>query len=312
MAEFKPLIKLRHQICVQKGIKIIKIFDTYQKEKDKDVILGQWQGKKIILRIGEHRPVDFFPDGYQGDYLVIPKIYTINKKLNYEIEQYLDGKLLFDLLQKIKTNHLLAPGWLKPVIKSFWEWQYIGSGLKLKKINCRKKLEQFFNQGSHLIKHPQIAASIINNNKYNFFWAEHYPAKWKFATDNLVALPERKIGFIDLKGVSQRYWGYDLGWIVWPAWFNFNSTEIRLHHQHFKYLKNFFNLVYSLAPSSEKKNKRIFITKCWLVIFERIIGSYRDVALDIAHIKNNLNTKTKKNLFVNFLDQLLILVSSEL
>jgi len=310
MAEFlnKKVIEFRNEVCKKKNIELIKVFDTNEHEPFKDVILGKWQGKKIVLRVGEHRPVVFFKKGYIGKNLIIPQNYFLNIKEKYEIEEYLNGELLSDLFKKPAYNKLFLNNfWLEKLIKAHWEFQKITKNIKLKnKIKKREQIFKYFKIAKRNIINKELISSCeekINNKKYLYFWNTPFPFKWKYSQDNLIATPDKKIGYIDLCGVGKRYWGYDLGWMFWPQWFYFSESNYGKVKEHFKYLVKFFQLVYKYAPEKERKNVKKFNEKCQLVLFERIIGGIYDISANISHTKK-MSSK-KKKLMLKFLNKLL-------
>lgn len=298
-------INLRNKICQKLNIKLIEVFDTNEHEFNKDVILGLWKNKKVVLRVGEIRPANFFPNGYDGKNIKIPKSYLINKKEKFEIEEYLKGKMIYELLMRPKVNKLYHDRILFRLIKAHWEFQRIASEINFyKKYNKKEKVEFFYQKGRRLINNKKLAAEIIQNKRYNYFWTKLCPAKWKFAPDNLILTKKNKIGLIDLAGARQAYWGYDLGWLIWPQWFHFSNSQYKGFDKHLKYLDNFFKVVYRLAPRIEKRDPKFF-EKCWLIIFERLMGSFYDVAEGISHAKKNLNTRKREKLFIKFINGLL-------
>lgn len=233
-------IRLREEIIAKKQIQLVKVFDTNEHEDYKDVVLGKWQNKKIVLRIGERRPINFFRDGYRGKYFVVPRLYLSSCKYNYEIEEYLAGKLFCDLLAKPKYNKIAFDNrWLATLIKAHWEFQVVVKNTRINKIvSSRKKAGKFLKPALAEIKNQnkEKVKFIINSDKYDFFWQKLYPCKWKYSADNLLAMPNKKIGFIDLAGISMRHWGYDLGWLIWPQWFAFSQDDYKQVEKHWQYL----------------------------------------------------------------------------
>ena len=250
----KKIVSLRNKVCKKKNIKILKIFDTNKHEPHKDVVLGEWDKKKIVLRTGEHRPLNFFKKGYVGKNLVIPKPYVINSKLNYEIEEFLEGKQFDNIFPKPKYNKLIIDKeWEEGVIKSFWEFQKIGKRINLKnKINTKEQIEKFYNKAKISLnrKYFDGCDNIIFGEKFSKFWKNPFPSKWKFSPDNLIALGNKKVGFIDLHNVGLRHWGYDLGWQIWPQWFKFSASDYKKANGHFNCIEDFFNVVDEFAPQA--------------------------------------------------------------
>ena len=297
-------INLRNKLCGQKGIKILKVFDTNEHEPNKDVVLGLWKNKKVVLRVGETRPANFLSNGFAGRYIKIPKSYLINRKEKFEIEEFLRGKMIYELSAKPRSDKLYQEKILNLLIKAHWEFQKITKQINFSKKYKKEKLEFFYQKGKKLIDNKKSATEIIQNKRYNYFWTKLYPAKWKFAADNLILAQENKLGLIDLAGVRKAYWGYDLGWLIWLQWFHFSNSQYKEFDKHIKYLDNFFKRVYQLAPRTEKEDPKFF-EKCWLIIFERLMGSFYDVAEGISHAKKNLNTRKREKLFINFINNIL-------
>ena len=58
----------RTKICRRHEMTILDIMDTNKHEPDKDVTLCQLAKKRVILRIGETRVRNFFPQGHGVDH----------------------------------------------------------------------------------------------------------------------------------------------------------------------------------------------------------------------------------------------------
>jgi len=81
------------KICKEKSIKLLKVFDTNEHEPDKDVILGQWKNKKVVLHFS-----DFTQNlGYFRPILDRKNIHT---KINSELE----NKVLPEFRKSPKIN----------------------------------------------------------------------------------------------------------------------------------------------------------------------------------------------------------------
>ena len=150
---------------------------------------------------------------------------------------------------------------------------------------------------------PQRAGKTLNNERVQeFFKDNNYACKWKFSADNLIITPENKLAFIDLNKVGKRFWGYDLGWVFWPAWFSFSLAEFKKTKIHFKYLEEFFRRVDKQKP---KNTKIDVIYNGYLITLERIIGGLYDVVENISHAKKITKSKSKRKAFITFLNELL-------
>lgn len=304
----KQIITKRNSIVKQKNYIIVKIFDTLEKTSgEKDVSLCKTPtGNLVILRIGEIHPKNFFPNGYIGKNLVIPKLYeSHNKDLAYEIEEYLGDTMVSDIDMK---NHLLGKvddKILKKLIVAFWEFQSVASNIKLKKHGGNKIFIEHLKIATPLLKSPETVKKIFTKNKK--FWNELYPSKWKFATDNLLVIPNDKIGFIDNANVGLRYFAYDLGWIIWPRWVEMKTSQFDKIDEHLVYLEKLMKLAKKMKPKHIKIDN--FERKFWLMIFQRLVGAIFDVARNVRHLADwNMGPtgnkkRTEKHLY--FLNSLL-------
>lgn len=308
------VINFRNYLLKQYKIKLLKVFDTNTREFHKDVVMGKWKNKKVVVRVGEHRTKNFFPKGFKGKYFVVPKIYVWNDKENYEIEQFLPGTLFSDLLPKPKYNKLIvSEKWLKIIINAHWEFQNVAKKIKLpEKIDFKDKLIKYHRFAEKLIplKNRQRVRQIVLGRNYKDFWTKAYPSKWKFAPDNLLALPKDKIGFVDLARVGKRHWGYDLGWLFWPQWFHFSKSDFLKVDEHFEHLIKYFNVLLITAPIKERKNQQDFYQKCYLILFERIIGALYDIQAKISHTLKM--SRQQKKQMSNFLVRLLNLTLAKI
>lgn len=297
----------RKTICRKHKLNFIKAFDTNEKEPHKDVFLAEdINGKKVVVRTGEHRSLNFLYNGYKGKYFQIPKLVYLDQEFPYEIEEYLEGKLLYDIARPPKAKKFLDQDLQEKLLKAYFEFQELGPHLHLEKIWKKKeKLGTHFEKSKGLIIEKEKAKEIIYNDDYDEFWQVKYPGKWKFSLDNLILTKDKKIGFIDLPRVGLYYWGHDLGWLFWPMWFGFENNQLKKAKKHAKALQKFFELAYEYAPAHDKMNKEKFYKRCWLIVFERIIGAFFDVAEKIPHAKNIYEDPKRKELFIKFLNDLL-------
>jgi len=306
--------KIKSAILRKYNLKLIKNFDTNEHELDKDVFLAKnKKSEYVVVRIGERRPANFFPNGYNGKHFKIPKLYycnppiktNIDKKHNisfYEIEEYLEGNLIFDICSEEKSAKKPLPdNLLKKILQTYWEF-YIAVSEKALPNNwdVNKKLIKHFEKGKILMRDSEKIKKLINDNM--IFWNKRKPSKWKYSLDNLIMMPDGKIGFIDLFGAGKYFPHYDLGWIIWPMWFNFTSNELLKSKEHIKWIKNNFipNIIKS-APQKNLINKK----QCWLIIFERLVGSYYDVAEKITHVQEKIKDKEWTDLHIKFLNELM-------
>ncbi len=304
----KQLINKRNSVVKEKNYSIVKIFDTIENTSgEKDVSLCKTTtGNLVILRIGEIHPKNFFPNGYVGKNLVIPKLYeSHNKDIIFEIEEYLGNTMVSDVDMK---NHLLGKvddKILKKLIVTFWEFQIVASNIKLKKHGGNKIFIEHLKIAAPLLKSSETVKKIFTKNKN--FWNELYPSKWKFATDNLLMLPNDKIGFIDNANVGLRYFAYDLGWIIWPRWVEMKTSQFDKIDEHLVYLEKLMKLTKKMKPKQVKIDD--FEKKFWLMIFQRLVGAIFDVARNVRHLAywdmgpTGSKRRTEKHLY--FLNSLL-------
>lgn len=279
----KNLSEVRAVLSRQKKLQIVEVFDTIDKTSgEKDVSLCQTKdGNKVILRIGEIRPLVFFPEGFRGKHFVVPKVYERQEsKIPYEIVEYLKGDLVIDIDKKQSTTGKIDPQVLEKLLAAFWEFQYAARNIKLEQKFDKSKILKHFEKAKPLLENPQTIQRHID--QYESFWKGAYPSKWKFSTDNLIVVPDSRIGFIDNAGVGLRYFGYDLGWLLWPRWVEMETERFDDIDEHFQYLEQFMEQVHNMDPKKEEIED--FERNFWLVIFERLIGGIYDVARNVRHL----------------------------
>jgi len=282
----KSILEQKKAVIQQKGLSILSVFDTFEKTSGKkDVSLCKTkEGEKIILRVGEVRPQEFFPNGFTGKHLKIPKIFERHlSDIPYELEEYLKGPHVGELDRVSQLQGRISDILLDKLIAAFWEFQQIGQKVPLEKKFKKEKLLDYFNKAKKLIKNPDAVYKVIIDNEN--FWDGEYPSKWKYSLDNLIMTPDQKIGFIDNAGVGLRYFGYDLGWLIWPQWFYIETDHYSAVSKHIKYLEHFIAKVIKVAPSSFTKQENLE-KYCWLVIFERLVGASFDVVNQTVHLSH--------------------------
>lgn len=262
--------------------------------------------KKVVVRTGEHRSLNMLYGGYEGKFFKVPKLIFLDKEFTYEIEEYIDGKLLADTIEQPTAKNFLDKKLQEKLIKAHFEFQSVCGPMTLeRKWNKREKLDKHFEKSKSLILQRDQVKEIIYGFNYEEFWSARYPAKWKFSIDNLILIPNDKIGMIDLARTGLYFWGYDLGWIFWPLWFQMENKQYKKAKKHFKALRKFFDRAYKFAPDFEKRQKDKFYKKCWLLVFERLVGSFYDIAEKISHAKNVYENEERKKLFLGFLNELM-------
>ncbi len=309
-------VVIRKQIIKKEALILIKVMDTNENEAHKDVVLVKNSvGRKLILRIGEVRAHNFWPRGYHGKDFVVPRIFKTAKlgKIIYEIEEYLPGRLLSDVLSRPRASKILPAGILKRLIQTHWEFQLRVPSSQLRVNWSSQNLEKFYQKARNFLT-PELQKKIreiISGRRYAQYWSANYPAKWKFSVDNLILLPDGRIGFVDLARAGKRFWGYDLGWLFWPAWLHFRAKDFNNPVGHIRHLNQVFKLVYRLAPAREKKRKD-FYKRCWLIIMERCLGALFDIVNRTSHIKKNLKGVKRQRQYRIFVLGLLSLVTERL
>ncbi|MBU1177962.1 hypothetical protein KJ903_01965 [Patescibacteria group bacterium] len=301
----------RQKLLAEQQLTVIKEFDTADKENShKDVTLCQNSaGQQLILRIGETRPLIFFPDGWQGENIYIPTVIFAGKikKIPYEIEEFVAGPLLSDINNKTAKTGKIQPDLLAKLIASFWEVQEICRKLPLESKFSSQKIEKHFILAQKILSKPNEIEKIMSRN--NKFWSKLYPSKWKFALDNLILTANNKIALIDNAKVGLRYFGYDLGWLVWPLWLEMEEKNYKKVAAHISYLEYFCKLVQKKRATSVKPPLD-FNYVFWLIIFERIIGAAYDIVNNTKYLKKLSEQKIEKQR--QFLNSLMKIVTEKI
>jgi hypothetical protein len=312
----ESILEQQKTVIRQKGLTILSGFDTFEKTSGKkDVSLCKTKkGEKIILRVGEARPQEFFSNGFNGKYLRIPKI--LERHLNnipFELEEYFEGPHIGELDRVSQRQGRISDELLDKLIAAFWEFQQIGQKVFLDKKFKKEKLLNYFNKAKKLIKNPDVVYKVIIGNEN--FWDGEYPSKWKYSLDNFIMTSDQKIGFIDNAGVGLRYFGYDLGWLIWPQWFYMETDQYSAVDEHVGYLENFITKVIKIAPNDFTKQQNLE-HYCWLVIFERLVGALFDVVNQTIHLSHwgmgPGDSPARRERHVRLLNKLLKVVTEKL
>ncbi|MFH1112249.1 MAG: hypothetical protein V1712_04265 [Patescibacteria group bacterium] len=300
----KKVILKKYQLVVEKD------FDTFTKEKgNKDVSLCRAkQIGRVILRIGEARPADFFPQGYRGGLLVIPRLYQIVAgDIPFEIEEYIKGPYVAGAGgTSASPDGKLKPELLAKLINVFWEFQIIAADIHLEPLFSKNKILDHLKIAEKHLENFSAVKSVVDSHKD--FWKGKFPSKWKFATDNLILTDSGKIAFIDLGHVGLRYWGYDLGWLIWPRWVEMETKYYNDVSGYIDYLDNFNKIISDTAPDNFFHKKNI-ISWFWLVIIERAIGALFDIENNTKHLKewrlDKRGDQKRRRAHINFINKLL-------
>lgn len=280
------IIELRQQLLKQHGLKLIRVFDTFENTSgEKDVSLCTTElGEHRILRIGEIRPQNFFLDGYEGNLLKIPKIfYRLDGDQPYEIEEYIEGRLAYEEDPEGAVGGYIENRLLEKLIITFWEFQVVGRTVALRSIPVLEKFEKHFEKSKHLIVNAERVWSAVNARRS--FWEGQHPSKWKFALDNLILTPDGKVVFIDNANVGLRHFAYDLGWLIWPIWIQMQTELFMDPATQIKYLEHFLGEVQRLRPTDLVKDVNIE-QAFWLTVLQRAVGALFDLENNTRHLAN--------------------------
>ncbi|MBP7005851.1 hypothetical protein KBB27_01880 [Patescibacteria group bacterium] len=250
----------------------------------KDVVACETRdGTTVILRLGERRPNWFFTDGFVGKTLRIPRqFHAGGDRVPYEIEEHVTGPKICDVEHDWNKRGQISPVMQDRLIAVFWEFQSLASPLPLEQLFYIDRLQTFFHEAGDLV--PPEAGELIK--KYTSFWNGSFPAKWKFATDNLIVDENDKVVFIDNVKIGTRYFGYDLGWLIWPRWVEMDTSAFTDIDGQVRYLDTFKQkLVASIPPNIHLPQN---IDQAFdLMLFERLIASLFDVQRQARHFTNS-------------------------
>ncbi len=285
----EDMVAKREELISTHGFKLLNVFDTFEKTSEtKDVFLVEVKsGEKRIIRIGETRPHTFFPNGYMGKYLMIPRIFEIETTgLSYEIEEYIEGTMACDLNGNISQKGEIKQEVLELLINAFWEFQTVGNQVPLTSFSVMEKVEKHFEKAKEFLPNPdEIKALILKQSE---FLNTQYPSKWKYALDNLIITKEGKVCFIDNVNVGLRHFGYDLGWLIWPLWLHMKTEYYETHFDdHLRYLESVKELVKTKKPDDIEFSSFTIDHAFWFVVFERVIGALFDVGNQTRHLAEN-------------------------
>lgn len=240
-------------------------------------------GTRVILRLGERRPDWFFTDGFIGETLRIPRqFHAGGERVPYEIEEWVTGTMVCNVEQTWNKRGQISPHMQDRLIAVFWEFQNLVSRFPLEQLFTIDRLQTFLKEAGTLA--PLEAGELIQ--KYASFWNGSFPAKWKFATDNLVIDEQNKITFIDNVKIGARYFGYDLGWLIWPRWVEMYTDAFQDIDQQIEYLDGFKNRLIASIPLNTLLPENID-QAFDLMLFERLIGSLFDVQRQARHFTNS-------------------------
>lgn len=271
----------RKRLLSEFKLRPVSVFDSNKKTSGRKDVIGceDEDGRRVILRIGERRPEYFFPDGLVSKILRVPRQFHFGgTRIPFEIEEWIEGQKAWELERELARPGQISPMMRDTLIAVFWEFQRVMESLPLEQLFTIEKVRAFAEQAGELL--PSKAKSLIEEQET--FWNDPYPAKWKFSTDNLILDPQGRVTLIDNVKVGGRYFGYDLGFLIWPRWVEVGSLEGAALEEHLAYLDAFKQSWIVAAPSDVRQPKdldRAFT----LMLFERLVGSLYDVQRQVSH-----------------------------
>lgn len=275
--------RTRSELLKRLGFDVLHVYDTFEKESGhKDVFLAGNAKEKAIVRVGEARPAGFFPEGYQGKSIRIPKLIEHNlANVPYEVEEYIDGVVLTDKAHVDKDRGEIARETLAIAIGAFWELQSIGRTLPLDQKFTIEKIWKHLEKAKTLLPDEQRIRALIASREA--FWNGSYPSKWKFSLDNLM-LVDGKVAFIDNINVGLRFLGYDIGWLIWPSWVHLSPEHAENHFDDYLVYLNGIHAMFCNAQPDDLRCDTDVSEAFWLTILERIIGALYDVENETRHL----------------------------
>lgn len=272
----------RERLLAEFKLTVITTFDSSEKTNGLKDVTGceTDNGERVILRIGERRPDWLFPQGFTGETIRFPRqLHAGGTAIPYEIEEWIEGNMLYVGQEEWGQRGQLSPEMQDKLLAAFWESQTILKDFPLEQLFNTDRLRAFFTNAGELV--PSEAKAIIDDNEE--FWNGSYPAKWKFASDNLIIDTNGKIVLIDNVKVGARYFGYDLGWVIWPRWIEMATENFSDVDGQLAYLDALKQKLIDSKPAgadAPSDLSRAFD----LMLFERLIGSLFDVQQHTRHL----------------------------
>lgn len=298
---------LQRQLFARWQLKALRRFDTWQNTHgEKDVWHCRRGSREVIIRIGEARPKAFFPGGLEGKHLVVPELLASRAShIPYEIEVFIPGQLVSHAERARAPAGQLSHARLRKLVAVFWEFQVVARRLPLEQKFDISQVLEHCRLARPLLRQPAAVERVIRQHQQ--FWSRGYPAKWKFAPDNLILTPGGKIGLIDNVGVGLRYFGYDLGWLIWPRWLHMDIAHCQRIGQHLSYLEHMLAMVVRWRPRTGFQAVNI---RCafWLTMMERVVGATYDLAVHTPHLARcglGVNHPRRRAVHQRFLNELL-------
>lgn len=274
----------RERLLTEFKLTVVTVFDSSEKTNGlKDVMGCQTEdGKHVILRVGERRPDWLFPQGFTGETIRFPRqLHAGGTTIPYEVEEWIEGNMLYVDQEEWGQRGQLNPEIQDKLLAAFWEFQTVAKDFPLEHLFNTDRLRAFLTFAGNLV--PAEAMAVIDANKE--FWNGSYPAKWKFATDNLITDADGKIVLIDNVKVGARYFAYDLGWVIWPRWIEMATENFTDVEGQIAYLDDFKQKLIDSKP--DHANAPADIGRAFdLMIFEHLIGSLFDVQQRTRHLND--------------------------
>jgi hypothetical protein len=307
------LLEERTRLLVEHRLTLETVFDTFQKESGrKDVVAARTEeGKCVILRLGERRPSWLFPKGFLGTHIRFPRIIASGgDQIPFEIEEAVVGTIMIELDHATESTGRLSDETLRKLANAFWEFQRITASFPLESMYSLANAEKFLAKlDSGLV--PMLRATAEHHRD---FFEDLYPSKWKFATDNLILDTDERVALIDNVKVGKRYFGYDIGWIIWPPWLHMSIDAYADVDEHLTYLDHVKKIFFSNVPG-DVDHPADLDRAFNLIIFERLVGSLFDITnktkhlassgLDTVHIDRlEAHTQFLQSMLANILDRL--------
>jgi hypothetical protein len=243
-------------------------------------------GRAVILRVGERRPSWFFPDGYEGQYIRVPRRHDAGDgPVPFEIEELVEGSMVANIERAEFRKGKFSHGMLAKLLAAFWEFQRVVAPMPLEQLYAADKLSAHLKDAE-----PQITDALWSRvhralEANASFWKGGFPSKWKFAADNLLIDARGKVALIDNVAVGARYFAYDLGWLVWPRWVGMDTeyfSEVFDHHAYLASIRR--------AYASPRFTEGVRLPEedaghaFTLMLLERVIGSLSDVERQTRHL----------------------------
>lgn len=282
----EEMLAERSRILAEHRLTLEREFDTFRKESGrKDVVTARTEtGERVIVRLGERRPSWLFPEGFVGTSIRIPRLIASGgDRIPFEIEEAIEGTMMVDLDRATESLGQLSDTTLKKLAAAFWEFQHIGAELPLEPVySVEKQVERF----ATALDQPtqDIIRPIIEKHRSSL--EAQYPSKWKFATDNLILDADGRVAFIDNVKMGKRFFGYDIGWIIWPSWLHMNEAAWADVDRHAAYLDRVKTFFFGNIPANIEHPDNLD-TAFNLIVFERLVGSLFDISNQTKHLASS-------------------------